>query len=151
MQTREEAHFRMRLAEEHLEKAKEELQLYDQDRKGRHLAACIASSQASVENSAKAVISCFGVPSKVHDTSSELLLSIQKLEAKLGEDLLKKLEKVARFSHVIAPEHFRSVYGDEERGILPSELYTRGEAKEFLQMAEFSYTVCKAFLEWWFK
>lgn len=141
----------MRLAEEHLKKAKEELSLYQADREKHHLAACVASSQICIENSAKAVISSFGIPSKTHDPSAELSSVIKQIGGKLRKELTEKLEKVVEYSHLTAPEHILATYGDEERALLPSELYTFEDAERFLHMAEFSWKTCEEFLKAWFE
>lgn len=150
MQTRDETRYRIKLAEEHLKKAKEEISLYQTDREKHHLAACVASSQICVENSAKAVISSSGIPSKTHDPSAELSNVIKHIRGKLRKGLVEKLEKVVEYSHLTAPEHILATYGDEERALLPSELYTLEDAERFLRMAEFSWKTCDEFLKAWF-
>lgn len=150
MQTKEEVRYRVNLAKEHLQRAKEELSLYRTDGEKHHLAACVASSQICIENSAKAVISSSGVPSKTHDPSVELSNVIKRIGGKVGRELIEKLEEVTKYSHLTAPEHILATYGDEERGILPSELYTLEDAERFLRMAEFSWKTCDEFLSVWF-
>jgi len=61
-----EALYRLELAGGYLERARKALALGD-------FADVMAEAQLSVENSAKAVISCFRIPSWSHDPSEELL------------------------------------------------------------------------------
>ena len=144
---REEALYRLELARGYLERARKALALGD-------FADTMGEAQLSVENSAKAVISCFQIPSWSHDPSEELLdvikynqLSIIEL---LGEEFLRRLIELAEKVHVIAPEHGRSTYGDVERRIPPWRIYSEEDARKGLNYAEDAYEVAENFVKAWY-
>lgn len=114
----------------------------------------IAEAQLSVENSAKAVISCFRIPSWSHDPSEELTHVIgdneQRIAQLLGEEFSKRLQDVAEKAHTIAPEHGRSTYGDTERRIPPWLIYSKKDAERGLEYAEDAYQVAKKFVKAWY-
>jgi HEPN domain-containing protein len=121
---REEVLYRYRLAVNYLREAenafmREEWRLV------------VASAQLSVENSAKAIISYFKVPSWSHDPSGELLELINLLP----EDTRELVKAIAYVVHLLAPEHGRSTYGEPIRGLTPWEIYRREEAEKALDMA----------------
>nr|MDO8082204.1 HEPN domain-containing protein [Candidatus Freyarchaeota archaeon] len=109
MNSEEEAKYRLSLGEGYLKRAEEAAKHKD------HLAV-ISNSQQAVENSAKAVISCFRIPSWSHDPSSELSEVIEdkrdKIEEKIGANTFRDINTLALYSHNLAPEHGRMSYGD---------------------------------------
>lgn len=104
---KEEALYRLELAEGYLDRARKAFASQD-------FANTVAEAQLSVENSAKAVISCFRIPSWSHDPSEELLDIMKDNQSKiiqlLGKGFLKHLKDMARRAHTLAPEHGRSTY-----------------------------------------
>jgi len=89
----------------------------------RDFADTMAEARLSVENSAKAVISCLQIPNWSHDPSEELLNILVDNKAKiaqlLGQEFVENLRGLAEEAHVMAPEHGRSTYGDIERRVPP--------------------------------
>lgn len=146
LNAREEAIYRLELAGGHLERARRALALHD-------FAATMGEAQFSVENSAKAVISCFQVPSWSHDPSEELFDVIRgnklRIIEVLGEEFLKRLKDLADKAHEIAPEHGRSTYGDVERRIPPWRIYSEEDARKGLDYAEDAYKVASDFVKAW--
>lgn len=144
---KEEALYRLELARGHLERARKALALGD-------FADTMGEAQLSVENSAKAVISCFQIPSWSHDPSEELLDVIKSNRLRiielLGEEFLRRLKGLAEKVHVIAPEHGRSTYGDVERRIPPWRIYSQEDARKGLDYAEDSYKIAESFVKAWY-
>jgi HEPN domain-containing protein len=149
--SKEEAEYRLKIAGECLRKAGEEMRSFDQKHDKMYLARCVAESQLCTENSAKAVISVFRIPSREHDPSSELREVLEEAKGKASAKTLASLEELIHFSSKVAPEHIRATYGDEEKRILPSEIYDRGKAAEFLRDAEKSRAIAERFLREWFE
>jgi len=103
-----EVSYRARLALGYLRDAEESY------RRGDYRGA-VASSQMCAENSAKAVIAIYRIPSWSHDPSGELLEVAQHLRPDLRE-LASELAEIARR---LAPEHGRTTYGEPIRGLTP--------------------------------
>ncbi|MBS7249908.1 MAG: HEPN domain-containing protein [Candidatus Freyarchaeota archaeon] len=147
MNSEEEAKYRLTLAQGYLERAEEA------SKRGDHLAV-ISNSQLSVENSAKAVISCFRIPSWSHDPSSELLEVTEnnrdKIEKRTGVNVYHALSTLASYSSNLAPEHGRMSYGDPNLRIPPWNLANAQRAKEALSYARESVEIAKKFIERWF-
>ena len=91
----------------------------------------VSSSQLSVENSAKAVIAIFRIPSWSHDPSIELRELIDQLPNRVKEFA----EKLAEMAETLAPEHGRSTYGEPLRGLTPWEIYGERDAHTALNYA----------------
>lgn len=144
---RKEAFYRLELAKGYLERARTALALKD-------FASTIGEAQLSVENSAKAVISCFQIPSWYHDPSEELLEVTENNRTRivqlLGEDFMKRLKDLAEKAHAIAPEHGRSTYGDVERRIPPWQIYSGEDAQRGLNLAEDAYRIAEGFVKTWY-
>ena len=116
--------FRIRLAQEYLREAEEAFSRGD-------WRTAVASSQLSAENSAKAVIAYFRVPSWSHDPSPELMDVIGSIPG----DVRNLVEELAEVVRRLAPEHGRSTYGEPLRGLTPWDIYSAVEAEEALDMA----------------
>ncbi|MEM2144330.1 MAG: HEPN domain-containing protein [Candidatus Jordarchaeaceae archaeon] len=148
MNSEEEAKYRLTLAEGYLRRAEEALTRED------HFAV-ISNSQLAVENSAKAVISCFRIPSWSHDPSSELLEVIEenrdKIEKRINSSIFHGLSTLASYSRNLAPEHGRMSYGDPTLRIPPWDLANSKRADESLSYAQHSVKISKEFIERWFK
>lgn len=130
--------------------SREEMDNFKRKASGSYLARCISESQLCIENSAKAVISVFRIPSREHDPSVELLEVLAGIRKKISEELAGSLEELASIASRVAPEHIRSIYGDEKRRIPPSELYDEETATELLGNAKKACETAEKFLEEWF-
>jgi len=117
--------YRLKLAEHYLKDANEAYKRGD-------FRGTVASSQLSVENSAKAVIAFFRVPSWSHNPSPEL----RELLANIPLEVKSLAEKIAEMAETLAPEHGRATYGEPIRGLTPWEIYNREEAEEALNYAK---------------
>ena len=88
----------------------------------------VASSQLCAEDSGKAVIAFFRVPSWSHDPSPELF----ELLDEVPHDLGRLIEELAKMVQRLAPEHGRSTYGEPVRGLTPWDIYSATDAEKAL-------------------
>lgn len=98
-------------------------------------------SQEAVELLLKATLRLVGadVP-KWHDVGPIL----RKEKHRFPEWFQREIPNLARISRILRREREPSMYGDEETGLPPDELYDRGDAEEALSYAEYVYnTVIK--------
>ena len=101
-------------------------------------------SQECVELSLKAALRFVGIEyPKVHDVGDVLIENAEKFPM-WSSDLIQEL---ARISSELALARGPSMYGDEVRGIPPSELFDEDDAKEALRKAKRVYRVCADFIE----
>jgi len=146
VESEEEARYRLKLAEWHFSRA--------EDAFGRHdSVGCVRESQLCAEESAKAVIACFRLPSPVHDPSDELLAVAEEnadtISKVMGETFIEDLKKVGEAAKRLAPAHIRSVYG--EAGRPPWEIYDEESARDALELARGAYGTSRVFIEKWFR
>jgi len=121
---RNESSYRAKLAARYLMEAEEAF-------KRKDYRNTVASSQLSAENSAKAIIALFRIPSWSHDPSHELLDVLPTLPS----DLRKLAEELADIAKRLAPEHGRATYGEPLRGLTPWDIYDEESASEALSKA----------------
>ena len=86
--------------------------------------ATVASSQLSAENSAKAVIAFYRIPSWSHNPAPEL----REIADQIPEDVKELALELADIAETLAPEHGRVTYGEPLRGLTPWEIYSREDA-----------------------
>lgn len=147
MGLREEVQYRLSLAESNLKDSKKLLRdkLYHWS---------VLSAQLSVENSAKAIISCFKIPSWLHDPSIELEDTINEHMKDIlnifGGEMIEALKRLENAASELAPEHGRTTYGLIERRILPSKIYDETKASRAASLAEEAYKTAKTFIKKWF-
>ena len=100
----------------------------------------IGEAQEGVELALKAALRWVGVePAKVHDVS-EILLGEQDRFPRFFRDEIVRLAEISR---KLARERGRSFYGDEERGVPASELYSDSDALEAIDDAQFVLQLCR--------
>ncbi|MFQ6086231.1 MAG: HEPN domain-containing protein [Candidatus Bathyarchaeia archaeon] len=134
-----------RLAEDYLRRARSRLidakSAFD---RGDHPDA-VLYCQECVEFSIKACLRLVGVEyPREHDVGGVLIDSADLLP----EWLRGHVDKMAEISGELALLRGPSVYGEERRGIPPSELFTEADGKRALERAEVVFEKCKRFLEW---
>jgi len=120
-----EVKYRIKLAKHYLEEAREAFKRGD-------WRLTVSSSQLCAEDSAKAVIAFFRVPSWSHDPSPELIDTLDNIPF----ETRRLAEELANIVRTLAPEHGRSTYGEPARRLTPWEIYSSDEAKKFMEMAE---------------
>ena len=96
--------------------------------------------QESVELMLKAALRWMGIePAKTHDVSEILLHE----RGRFPSFFQNEIGKIAEISRVLARERGRSFYGDENRGIPASELYSESDAREAIENARFTLDLCE--------
>jgi len=130
-----EVRYRLKLAERYLADAESSF------RRGDYRAT-VASSQLSTENSAKAVIALFRVPSWSHDPSHEL----REVLRQLPEGVRQLARELADYAQALAPEHGRSTYGEPIRGLTPWEIYSKEDAERALEYARKALCCARAII-----
>jgi HEPN domain-containing protein len=119
-----EARYRFRLASGHLARAERLLTLGD-------WAGVVHFSQPAVEDSAKAVVALYEVPTWSHDPSNQLLRPLDRVPQNLAEDL----RELASISREVAPERGRSTYGEPGEGLTPNDICTEVHARDLVARA----------------
>jgi HEPN domain-containing protein len=133
MDSKEEAQYRLRLAEGYLREA-------DVLVGASQWRACVSSAQLAVENSAKAVLALVGPLTKSHDLSGLLLDAEDELG--LTEESLRKLQRLAECARLLGfREHIMTDYGDELAYRTPWEIYDEGRGKAALALATEAYEI----------
>lgn len=136
MDSREEAQYRLRLAEGYLREAEEFYRL-------SRWRASASNSQLAVENSAKAFLSLIGPVPKSHDLSGLLLDAIEGLL--LDKKAIRKIERLSECTRIMGlKEHILIDYGDELAYKTPWEIYDEGRAKRALGIAKEAYEIASS-------
>ena len=93
----------------------------------------VRQCQEAVELLLKAALRIVGVePPRWHDVGPVLRAEAHRFP----EWFREHVPVLARYSRRLRREREPSMYGDEESGVAPEELYDREDAEEALQMAE---------------
>ncbi|MDH7499417.1 MAG: HEPN domain-containing protein [candidate division NC10 bacterium] len=138
MTSLEDALYRLRLAQEHLEDAEFEFQY------ARWSKAAL-SAQLSVENSAKSVIALFSPTVKAHDLAGELL---DQVKNSMPLEKKESLRAMAGFAEKLGlKEHILTSYGDEVALKTPREIYDQDKARKALGIARQAVELARAFIE----
>lgn len=142
MRSQEEARYRLNLARSYLAEAEEDIER-------ERWRSCAASSQLSIENSAKAIIACFVPVALTHDPAPQL--------AKLIEIKAMPEEVVARAREIIpiaakfgGKEHGLFSYGDTKRFRDPWSLVTQAKANEAIEGARWCLVIAEEIYEHFF-
>lgn len=138
MDSKEEALYRLRLAEGYVREAEEFYRL-------SRWRASVSSSQLAVENSAKAFLSLAGPVPKSHDLSGLLLDAIEGLQ--LDKKAIRAVERLSECARLLGlKEHILIDYGDELAFKTPWEIYDEGRAKRALELAREAYEIAFSLL-----
>lgn len=134
MNSKDDFNYRKNLAEGFLKEAEQDLNL-------ERYRSCIDNSQLAVENAAKSVIVLFAPLEKTHTPEEKLKLLLEQIrDEKIKieiKNLLPLLEKLGFREHIL------SDYGDEEKGILPWELFNQQDAEEAIEVARKTVDLAK--------
>ncbi|MBM3236320.1 HEPN domain-containing protein [Candidatus Poribacteria bacterium] len=95
MNSKADVEDRLRLAKYHLEQAIKF--------ENGHYAQAVKEAQLSMENSAKAAISCTAHPAPTHNPGEELRKVISGFESKIPDELKAELYNLADYSNEAAP------------------------------------------------
>jgi len=104
----------------------------------------IRQSQEAVELSLKAALRLVGIePPKWHDVGPIL----RREAGRFPEWFRREVGFMARVSRILRREREPSMYGDEELGLPPEELYDRIDAEESLRSAQRVFWLVEKLLE----
>jgi HEPN domain-containing protein len=128
----------------YIEQARSRLRTAKLALKGGDHPFTVRQSQECVELSLKAALRIYGIEyPKEHDVR-ELLLEVRE---RFPRWFAEQVEKFGEISSRLARDRGPSMYGDEERGIPPSELFDREKARAALADAEFVHHACRKLLK----
>ncbi len=128
MNSYDQAHYRLRVAEGYLKEAQEDVGL-------RRWRSCVDNSQLAAEQAAKAVLGLLGPIGRTHTPFVFLRQALQ--ESRFPEKSRTQVERLAECAELLGPEvHIKSDYGDEEMLLTPWELFDEGRAQQVLRLAE---------------
>jgi len=131
------------MAQSHLRQAAERLTHAGEALHNGNYAYAVRQCQEAVELSLKAALRLVGVePPKWHDVGPVMRRERQRFPT----DFREQIDVLASFSRRLRREREPSMYGDEETGTPPEELYTKTDAEEALEMAQQVYETCSSLL-----
>ncbi len=134
------------MAKSYLEEAQRRIRTAKKALEEKALAYCIRQSQEAVELALKAALRLYGIePPKWHDVGP-VLMKFRDRFPDWFRDLIPELAATSRW---LRREREPSMYGDEESGLPPTELYTEPYAAKAYESARFVVeTVIKLFKEY---
>ena len=127
------------MAETYLEQAKARLQTARRAYRKGNYAFTVRQSQECVELSLKGALRLYGIEyPREHDVGKILPLLKNRFPPRFVADL----DELAKISSELAKFRGPSMYGDEEKGIPPSELFKKSDAAKAKKNAGFVYKRC---------
>ncbi len=131
------------MARSYIRQAEERILHSSEALKRRNYPYVVRQCQEAVELLLKASLRIIGIePPRWHDVGP-----ILKREACKFPDWFKEyIPIMARYSRRLRREREPSMYGDEETGLTPNELYDYEDAREALEMAKYVYDKVKKLL-----
>jgi HEPN domain-containing protein len=133
--SKEDADYRLRLAEGFLREAEEDVSLC-------RWRSCVSNSQLVVENSGKAIIAIFEPLERTHEPAERIKALLE--ESAFDESLREEIKEVIPlFEELGFEEHFMTDYGDESTQRVPWQIYGEEEAKEAIQIARRCFEISK--------
>ena len=122
----------LELAQSYLKQSREILQEAESFRKRGIWHLAVRRSQEAVEMALKGALRRVGIEvPKIHDVG----ILLKKYKAKFPENFGKKIDQFASISRRLRREREASLYGDEESGTPPNELYIEEDAETALKEA----------------
>lgn len=112
-------------------------------KEGNHPYA-VRLAQESHELSLKAILRLAGIEyPKAHDVGIALLAEKERFPKWLRQ----RIPRLKEASKALAKDRGPAMYGDEERGIPPTELFTKEHAQEAVKEAEYAFKTIKRFYQ----
>jgi HEPN domain-containing protein len=122
------ADYRLRLARGFLEEARQDAEL-------ERWISVVDGAQLSVENAAKAGLALAGRIGRTHNPATQIRRTLE--EERFDEEISGGLRRRAKPSEFLGPDiHIQTDYGDEAEGRTPWELFTEGDSRQALGIAE---------------
>jgi len=126
MVSKEDAGFRLKLAQRYLEWAESDFERRDWPR-------CVASAQLAIGNAGKSILACYGPVSRTHDTAEALGKLVVPA---LPEELAARIkEALPVFREYGSRMHIAATYGDERHLLTPWDIFQEEDAHKALQAA----------------
>ncbi|MBC7091479.1 MAG: HEPN domain-containing protein [Nitrososphaeria archaeon] len=123
----------LELAKSNLRQAEERIRHAREAVEGGNYPFVVRQSQEAVELALKASLRLVGIePPKWHDVGPVL----KRERDKFPEWFKEKIDELASISRSLRKEREMAMYGDEETGVSPEELYIRSDAEYALKAAE---------------
>jgi len=133
-----------RMAASYMRQAKERLKHAGEALEGGNYAYVVRQSQEAVELALKAALRLMGIePPRWHDVGPVLRRSASHFPPWFREHV----GRLARISRQLAHEREFSMYGDEELGLPPDDIYGREDATWALEQARFVVGMVEKLLE----
>lgn len=108
--------------------------------KRKDYSGTVRRSQECVELSLKGALRLYGIEyPREHDVKSLLL----RVTARFPAWFSKRAEEFGKISEELVKHRGPSMYGDEEKGIPPTELFGEEHARKALEDAEFVHGQCR--------
>ncbi|MEM1655815.1 MAG: HEPN domain-containing protein [Nitrososphaerota archaeon] len=132
------------MARSYLRQAEERVKWTSQALEDGNYAYVVRQSQEAVELSLKACLRIVGVePPKWHDVGPVL----RREREKFPEWFRNSIDYLAMISRTLRREREASMYGDEETGTPPDQLYSRLDAEQALEYAREAHSKAKKLYE----
>lgn len=132
------------MARSYFRQAKERVKHAREALETGNYAYTIRQSQEAVELALKGVLRLLAIePPKWHDVGPIL----KRHRDKFPEWFRSRIDELASMSRKLRREREASMYGDEETGTPPDQLYSRADAEEALSYAETTLSLCVRLLE----
>lgn len=131
------------MAETYVGQANARLQTAGRACKARNYAFAVRQSQECVELSLKAALRLYGVEYPCEHDVKSVLSEVAHRFPKWFSEQVKEFGKI---SEQLAKVRGPSMYGDEEKGIPPTELFNKKQAQEALKDAKFVNNQCRRLL-----
>jgi len=121
------------LAKSNLRQARDRLKHAEEELRSGNYPYIVRQCQEAIELSLKAALRLVGIePPKWHDPGPVL----RRERNRFPEWFREHIDEFASISRSLRKERELAMYGDEEAGIPPEELYTRYDAEQALNMAK---------------
>ncbi len=130
----------LRMAMSYLRQAEERIKHAREALESGNYPYVVRQCQETVELMLKAALRAVGVePPKLQDVGPILKRERERFPSYFKE----VIDRLASISRKLRNERELAMYGDEEMGIPPEELYTKEDAQEALEMALFVHSYVK--------
>jgi HEPN domain-containing protein len=129
-----------KMAKDYMEQAEYKIILAQKAFEDGRYNISVRQAQECVELSLKAALRYVGIePPRWHDVS----IILKEKKERFPKGFVNSIDKISFISRTLRKEREASMYGDEERGIAPSAIYTRYDAAQAIEWAKEVQEICK--------
>jgi HEPN domain-containing protein len=127
------------MAKDYMEQAKYKIILAQKAFEDEKYNITVRQAQECVELSLKAALRYVGIePPRWHDVS----IILKDKKERFPKEFVNVIDKLSFISRTLRKEREASMYGDEERGVTPSAIYTRYDAAQAIEWAKEVQEIC---------